>query len=260
MKIQRAFIETFLFTLLVALLALILFLILGFVPQIMGYAPLVEYRTSVFISSFFYLFFISILQKRWGVNLKKMFVYPNSTVSVIIVILSISFYFVSAYVIQSIEDYSSFFSGYIYSIQFKIPSLQTAEIIQILNIALVSPIVEEIFFRGLVFSFLLKETGFLKSIIFSSILFSLFHFRFNNLFFLFILGCVLAFILYKTGSILLSIAAHMIFNLFSVFSENLKIPITSISNIQLLFMLLTLAICTCSLVFLVNMKIEPNKV
>lgn len=257
MKRLNPFIETFSFTFLVTFLALVFFIIAGLIPQLMGYVPLIEYRTSIFITSFFYLFLINILQKRWNINLKKMFISANSVIYAVVMILSISFYCVSVYIFQSLEDYNNLFIGYIHSMQFKTPSIKTTEIIQILNIVIVSPIAEEIFFRGLVFKFLLKERSFLKSIIFSSILFSLFHFRFSNIFLLFLLGCVLAYILYKTGSLILSICAHMLFNFISVFAEDLKIPITSISNIQLFLIVISIFIFIFSLIFLSKYEDKP---
>lgn len=97
----------------------------------------------------------------------------------------------------------------------------------ILITVLVAPVYEEIIFRGYVLSGFLKWCGVRKSIIFSSVLFGIWHLK--NLFYYdladvvyqmiytgLILGPVLAYFAYKTKTIWPGVAIHYAVNLGSI--------------------------------------------
>lgn len=72
-------------------------------------------------------------------------------------------------------------------------------------------ICEEVLFRGAIMPSL-EEHGYVPAIVFSSLLFALFHVTFLNLFTTFILGMVMAVVVIKTGSLWGGILYHMLNN------------------------------------------------
>lgn len=87
--------------------------------------------------------------------------------------------------------------------------------IQIIVVALIPSVCEEIFFRGIIF-YAFKGMDIWKSIIVSSFYFSLFHFDIRNLLGPFFLGVLIAWYCYRTGSIFPGIIAHFTNNLMLV--------------------------------------------
>ena len=75
-------------------------------------------------------------------------------------------------------------------------------------LAVVTPITEEIFFRGFVFSGLIHRLGPGKAIIASAVVFSLFHLSIEVLVPIFITGLLFAWLYRQTGSLWPCIAAH----------------------------------------------------
>jgi len=76
-----------------------------------------------------------------------------------------------------------------------------------------APIVEELAFRGLLFSALMKAqlSGFI-SVILSALIFSLFHFEPSRLLILFVIGLVLGEVRRRTGSTFASMFTHFVIN------------------------------------------------
>ncbi|MFC1667772.1 lysostaphin resistance A-like protein [Chlamydiota bacterium] len=92
-------------------------------------------------------------------------------------------------------------------------------------IALVAPIVEELFFRGLVYPVFKKKIGILGAFICSSLFFSLLHWNIYVLLPIFGVGMALAFVFEITGSLVASITFHIFFNssaLFIFFISQIK--------------------------------------
>lgn len=119
--------------------------------------------------------------------------------------------------------------------------LQVAEAFAGLNpliifamLALGAPIVEEIFYRGLVFTALSNRLGLLSGGIISSVLFGISHYQgsgYNALFVVILtssLGGLLAYARYKSGGIFLPIMIHVAFNSLSavalIFAGDLLLP------------------------------------
>lgn len=90
----------------------------------------------------------------------------------------------------------------------------TPSFLSILAEAVLVPVCEEIFFRGLIFSRLKKAMPVVWALVISAALFGIVHGT-NPVWFgyAFALGCVFAFTVYKTGSIVSTMILHMIFNL-----------------------------------------------
>jgi len=96
-------------------------------------------------------------------------------------------------------------------------------ILAIVTITILAPIIEELLFRGFLQSYLKKYIGRKLAICSSALLFSLFHFTFEqkiaNIFIisvLFTLGLMLGFIYERQKSLVASVALHAGFNIMSI--------------------------------------------
>ena len=77
---------------------------------------------------------------------------------------------------------------------------------------LAGPIVEEIFFRGFIYSAVKKKIGVWRAIVLTAILFSLIHRNLFGFIPILILGIALAWLYEKTGSLIPSITLHIVHN------------------------------------------------
>ncbi len=104
------------------------------------------------------------------------------------------------------------------------PEPQTAEraiamldpVLVVLALVILTPIAEEVFFRGVVFNAWLREGGRLWAYVGSSALFAVIHLSLVSLLPIFLLGLALAWIYRRTGSLLAPIAMHATVNGISV--------------------------------------------
>ena len=81
-----------------------------------------------------------------------------------------------------------------------------------LQVIIVAPIVEEIFFRGFIFSTLIHRVSTPAAALFSGVLFGAIHFSLAQTIVLSIFGVVQCYLYRRTGSILYPILLHFIFN------------------------------------------------
>jgi membrane protease YdiL (CAAX protease family) len=81
---------------------------------------------------------------------------------------------------------------------------------------LLAPFVEEIFFRGFVFSGLNQRLGWVKAMLISAAVFSFVHLQITNMIPIFLLGCILAYLYHYSKSIWPSIILHAIANFISM--------------------------------------------
>jgi len=89
--------------------------------------------------------------------------------------------------------------------------------------AIISPIYEEIFYRGFLYRFFSSRYGVLSGMIISSIIFTVVHIpTFNTLPVNFASGLIFSWVYQKTGSVIPSILIHGIFN-------GIAVVLTSIS-------------------------------
>ena len=75
-------------------------------------------------------------------------------------------------------------------------------------LAFITPLSEEIFFRGFIFRGLLPKMGPRMAIVVSALVFSAFHLNFGVMIPIFITGSLLAWLYWRTGSLWASIGAH----------------------------------------------------
>ncbi len=80
---------------------------------------------------------------------------------------------------------------------------------------ILAPITEELFFRGFLFKGLREKYGWVNALMFSSIIFALFHGQLATLLPTFMLGALFAYMVQKTGSVLPGMLLHFSINAFS---------------------------------------------
>lgn len=94
----------------------------------------------------------------------------------------------------------------------------------LMSVIILAPLTEEFLFRGTLQTYLKQKLGGKAAILFTALVFSLFHYASSQglgnislIFSLFILGCYLGFLYEKQGSLYASIGLHMTFNAISAF-------------------------------------------
>lgn len=86
-------------------------------------------------------------------------------------------------------------------------------IIAFVSASIVSPIYEEIFYRGFLYRFFSSRYGILSGMLISSSIFTLVHIpTFNTMPVNFVSGLIFAWVFHKTGSVVPSILIHGVFN------------------------------------------------
>lgn len=86
-------------------------------------------------------------------------------------------------------------------------------IIYFFLMVIITPIIEEILYRGIIFNLLLKKYSVNISLIVSSLIFAFVHLRFIGFGYLFLYGLLFGFAYYKTKSIFTPIIIHFVINL-----------------------------------------------
>ncbi|MBN8581239.1 MAG: CPBP family intramembrane metalloprotease [Anaerolineae bacterium] len=80
---------------------------------------------------------------------------------------------------------------------------------------LLAPFTEELFFRGFLFKGLREKYGWVNALMFSSIIFALFHGQLATLLPTFLMGALFAYMFQKTGSVFPGMLLHFSINAFS---------------------------------------------
>lgn len=94
---------------------------------------------------------------------------------------------------------------------------------QILCLGILVPIAEELVFRGLMYRRMREDTGFVISVIYSAVVFGLFHGNMVQMIFGTIMGLMLAYVCEKYGSVAAPITAHITVNMVSIFITNFDV-------------------------------------
>lgn len=94
-----------------------------------------------------------------------------------------------------------------------------AFILTFIAVALITPVVEELFFRGIIHRGLEQQLGFLSGGAVSAFIFALAHIDYRLFVPIFGLGFGLAFLVHRTGSIWPSIGGHFIINSMGVLAQ-----------------------------------------
>jgi hypothetical protein len=88
--------------------------------------------------------------------------------------------------------------------------------LEILGSAILTPILEELVYRGIIYIRLKRHLGEVPAVLLSALIFGLMHFNIVQFIYAFVLGIMLALFMENTGHVYGAIAGHMTVNLISV--------------------------------------------
>ncbi len=88
--------------------------------------------------------------------------------------------------------------------------------LELLGSALITPILEELLHRGVVYGRLRRMMGLLPSVLWSSFIFAILHFNIVQFTYAFLLGIVFALFVERTGKLLAAVVAHVVANTIAV--------------------------------------------
>jgi membrane protease YdiL (CAAX protease family) len=99
-----------------------------------------------------------------------------------------------------------------------VQSHQTLKVAYIITAIFVAAVFEEVFFRGILFPFIVRNLGLWSGITMVSSIFALIHLNALSLLPLFMLSVVLCLAYWRTGSLWVSIGIHAIFNSVAIYN------------------------------------------
>lgn len=133
-------------------------------------------------------------------------------------------------------------------------------IVNVIAIAIVAPIVEELIFRGLVLTRFQKGMPTVVAAILSSLLFGLVHGQILWMSYAFVLGLILSFVFIRTKSLVSSILLHFAFNSFSACLMVLKIEEFQDNLIPAFIIIGSVVFIISLILILVFTKKDKNKI
>lgn len=129
----------------------------------------------------------------------------------------------------------------------------------ILVVGVLTPVVEELVFRGLLFKRLQDYITTPVAIVVSALLFGAYHENMVQFIYATILGLLLAFVLSKTGSISVPIVGHIIANLWSIVVSRL-IPIVVTMDVIAKYVVLVglIVVSAVALIYIIRNKVQAK--
>ena len=91
-----------------------------------------------------------------------------------------------------------------------------AFVFQIIGSAILTPVLEEMVYRGVIFARLRRDMGMLLAVLLSALLFGIMHFNIVQFIYAFVLGVMLALFMEKCGHFFAAVLGHVTVNLISV--------------------------------------------
>lgn len=221
MKNSRNILESSIVTAIFTLLLVVSYALLGLLFFSLGYkisnfSKNLIYTIAVFVNVPLIIF----LSRKWKISIPNYVKMPSGESILIVLILSAAWFSIDL-ILFSIQDYQNLSAGKINIVSLREIVCDRTTILSFLHRVLLSPVIEEMFFRVLLVTYLLRHFSLIRVILISSFLFALAHLRFNDFLSLFFTGGVLSFLFYKKQSLLLNILFHSILN-FILFIINMK--------------------------------------
>ncbi len=124
---------------------------------------------------------------------------------------------------------------------------------QIVSAGILAPILEEIVFRGILFSNYRTVVGAWPSIIISAVIFGLMHYNLVQFVYAFLLGVFFAYLAEKTGELWPCILAHIVANLYSLLATKFGISQWMFSDVTIC-LITGIAALVIAIVILVKWK------
>lgn len=191
-----------------------------------------SYKTDPFLISLEYISillfipFIFWFAKKSDTNFKESFFVPDlSTVIKMIVVVVLA----QTIVLSPLSHFDIFLES-LKNSKLRILGATVRPLFPLLDLRmiLIVPIIEELFFRGLVLKNFLKKYSPVYAIMLSSLLFGVYHLNIDTLIFHISLGIIFGILYYKTNSLILVMLAHIIWNAFSFFKyEYIELDLAS---------------------------------
>lgn len=128
--------------------------------------------------------------------------------------------------------------------------------LQVINIVVLPPMVEELMFRGLIYGRLRERLKVPSAVLVSALIFALAHMNLVQIPYAFLLGILIAYIYEKTKSILFPMLFHFMSNLFSVVLTYFK-PAKVLYDSQIAFVLMVA--CSVAVVILTVLALHRVK-
>jgi hypothetical protein len=88
--------------------------------------------------------------------------------------------------------------------------------LELISSALLTPVLEEMVYRGIIFARLKRMLGFLPAMVVSALIFAIMHFNLVQFVYAFLLGMVLAVFMEKTGHLYGAVLGHIVANALAV--------------------------------------------
>lgn len=132
-------------------------------------------------------------------------------------------------------------------------------LIELVGSAILSPIMEELVFRGIVFGNLKKIMSPIAATIISALLFGIVHFNIVQFVYALLLGIVLAMFMQKTGHMYAAVAGHIVANAFAVLRTETGIFDWSLNNSPLAWLVSALSIMLGIFILFLYFKIYKNE-
>ena len=199
---------------------------------IMGLLFKTSYTTDPFmifleyVSILLFVPFIFWFAKKTNTNFKDSLFIPDlATVTKMIVVIVLA----QTIVLSPLSHFDIFFET-LKNSRLRIFGTTIKPLIPLLDfrMILIVPIIEELFFRGLVLKNFLKKYSPVNAILLSSLLFGVHHLSFETLIIQIILGILLGILYYKTNSLIIVMLAHIIWNALCIFQyKNIELDVTS---------------------------------
>ncbi len=241
-----------------SLLESISYFFIFFVVSILPFFLSESFSVSTSNMSFFFnvilIMLIFLIFRQRKISIKKFFLFNKISLKLtsLSILLSICYNIASINILVILIN--SIFSTDTYNdlckVSENIEILQTS-VLGIINISVLVPIIEELFFRGLIFRKLNEGFNLFFSIFIQAVFFGIAHlnvFRSPNSF---IFGLILGYTFYITKSIYVPIILHITINSFSHFADFIKLDYLVYNNY--IFLLLTIFI-TFILIFIIKNK------
>ena len=130
--------------------------------------------------------------------------------------------------------------------------------VQIVCLAILSPIAEELVFRGLMFRRLREDTGAKMAMIYTAVVFGIFHGNFVQMLYGFLMGLMFAWLCEKYGSVLAPIAAHITANLIALFATKYQLFTRMMADIRVIGMVTVGAATIAAIVYLQIKQIDEK--
>lgn len=205
------------YTFLLVIALILSYFLFGTLPQALGITiSNLTIEIIYIIAVCWYIVFVILLNKKWDIKLRN---YLHFTVKwreiVFTFLFSVAATIVSIMVIDSIENWTDLISGKINTI--KISSEWSLLYgIRLFRSVVIAPFCEELFFRGVLLTFLLRKFSASKAILITSLLFAVSHIRFEDFFMLLFWGMIFGYLFYKTKSLWVSFLSHSLTNFISL--------------------------------------------